>query len=553
MTKKYFLDAFIVFISLLIVLVAFPPIWRTNDDVAMAMFAHGYGLASEPSQHIFFSNVIWGHIVQFFPSIAGADPYSIATFTILLLSCLGIAFIANLFNVPRALMYILLLLVMFGAIVSPQFTINAGLCGVLAVLFYQAYQNTCGDWVYLVLATTFVCLGFLIRNYEVILVLFIAFPFYFNLKLFRDLKVVITAIFILGFGFWAYTVDRNDYMGKEWSNFNELNNIRAAYTDFNLDKIVVQNPEVMESQGFSINDINLISNWFFEDDYVSDPTKLKKMGDGVKHQIVDSENITERLIAGFKVVLDRNLKILFMVSLIVLCLCFSWPLLFAWCCLLFSVCIISVAGRPGVARVYEAVLILLIVYPLLFNKLNSVKYRILIFFLGLGAFINTDSVVNFHKEVYTRAESDYELIKTFGTDPVVIWGGGLTYEQVYPLFPIGDFNVRTLKFYGLGVTALAPNSIANDERLSGSGMLDLLFTQRGVEIIASSEYLELLDTYCRERHGSFLTILSSRYSRPQPIQRMNCSSEDPDGHLLSLIIPILLYKKLNKSKKSLLD
>ena len=41
--------------------VAFEPLWETNDDVAMSMAAHGYGLAAYSSPHLIFSNVVWGH------------------------------------------------------------------------------------------------------------------------------------------------------------------------------------------------------------------------------------------------------------------------------------------------------------------------------------------------------------------------------------------------------------------------------------------------------------------------------------------------------------
>ena len=38
--------------------------WETSDDIAMAMVAHGYGIAAQSSPHLFFSNVVWGHVVH---------------------------------------------------------------------------------------------------------------------------------------------------------------------------------------------------------------------------------------------------------------------------------------------------------------------------------------------------------------------------------------------------------------------------------------------------------------------------------------------------------
>ena len=45
--------------------------WETNDDIAMSMVAHGYGIASIGSPNIVFSNVVWGYLVRLLPEING--------------------------------------------------------------------------------------------------------------------------------------------------------------------------------------------------------------------------------------------------------------------------------------------------------------------------------------------------------------------------------------------------------------------------------------------------------------------------------------------------
>ena len=42
----------------------FEPRWETNDDVAMSMVAHGYGIAAVGMPNLIFSNVVWGYLVQ---------------------------------------------------------------------------------------------------------------------------------------------------------------------------------------------------------------------------------------------------------------------------------------------------------------------------------------------------------------------------------------------------------------------------------------------------------------------------------------------------------
>ncbi len=72
--------AFVVLICLTV-----SPRWETNDDVAMSMVAHGYGLAAYGSPNLLFSNVLWGYLVRTLPTIHGVFGYSMATLGVLTL------------------------------------------------------------------------------------------------------------------------------------------------------------------------------------------------------------------------------------------------------------------------------------------------------------------------------------------------------------------------------------------------------------------------------------------------------------------------------------
>ena len=63
---------------------AFEPRWETNDDLAMSMIAHGYGLAAYDSPQLVFSNILWGYLVRALPAINGVLGYSLATIGVLL-------------------------------------------------------------------------------------------------------------------------------------------------------------------------------------------------------------------------------------------------------------------------------------------------------------------------------------------------------------------------------------------------------------------------------------------------------------------------------------
>ena len=72
-------------IFVLFLCLVFQPTWETNDDVAMSMVAHGYGLATIGTPHLIFSNIIWGYIVRAIPEINGVLGYSIATLGVLII------------------------------------------------------------------------------------------------------------------------------------------------------------------------------------------------------------------------------------------------------------------------------------------------------------------------------------------------------------------------------------------------------------------------------------------------------------------------------------
>ena len=77
----------------------FEPRWETNDDAAMSMVAHGYGIAAQASANLIFSNVLWGHIVQTLPSVNGVLGYSVATVCTLVVSMVMMLYVLRLLGV----------------------------------------------------------------------------------------------------------------------------------------------------------------------------------------------------------------------------------------------------------------------------------------------------------------------------------------------------------------------------------------------------------------------------------------------------------------------
>lgn len=148
--------------------------WRTNDDISMSMIAHGYGIAKVASPNILFSNILWGYLITNIPSINGVLGYSIMT--LLVLTTIGITIFYGLSKMEGFLVaFSLLLLILFPAVLMPQFTINAGLLQVSAIICWSLYAKQ-KKGLTLVIGCLLAFLSYLIRSHEFCLILIISLP-----------------------------------------------------------------------------------------------------------------------------------------------------------------------------------------------------------------------------------------------------------------------------------------------------------------------------------------------------------------------------------------
>ena len=97
--------------------------WETNDDVAMSMVAHGYGVAAFGSPNLIFSNVLWGYLVRAVPQINGTLGYSTVTLCVLII--VGAIVLFGLYRLGAG--YIapmsMLALLLARPVLFPQFTL----------------------------------------------------------------------------------------------------------------------------------------------------------------------------------------------------------------------------------------------------------------------------------------------------------------------------------------------------------------------------------------------------------------------------------------------
>lgn len=254
----------------------FAPVWETNDDVAMAMVAHGYGFASQSSPNILFSNVVWGHLVQGLHGLFGLQGYSVGTLGVLLLAGSSILYFLIRLDVGYLVSLPAVAATVSWPILFPQFTMNAGLATVAAVLGGYAYSQT-RDLLSLAIACVLAVIGYLVRSLEFALILVVAAPFLPWSRLFKDRLLLSGCAAVLLAIAAAQAADSLAYRSSDWEAFRTHNLARAPYTDFGLGARVKERPDILEKYGRSTNDIDLISGWFFEDRTLSEASVLNGM------------------------------------------------------------------------------------------------------------------------------------------------------------------------------------------------------------------------------------------------------------------------------------
>lgn len=504
--SQYLLGSALTVATFLISLcIVFEPRWETNDDIAMSMVAHGYGVATVGSPNILFSNVLWGHLVRAIPEINGVLGYSIATLSVLFI--VGVLVVYGLFRLGLGYIACLsvLLLIFVRPVLFPQFTINAGLLMVAAIICWNLYEKR-NDVLVLVAGCILAFLSYLVRSHEFLLVFMLALPLLPWRLLFCSRSVRIAFIILFSAIAISAVIDKQAYQGEEWSTFNELNPARAPFTDYNAGYYLKEKPNILTQHGYSINDIDLVTSWFFVDPNLANPQSLQNMLAELGPLPLQGGSLSNAL-ASLKTLAHPVLLAPGVAALLLALLLPSWRVAVSWILCITAVFVLGLLGRPGILRVYVPLISLLLIAPFLCVKLTAWKKRISAIILLFAALINITYVFSESKNSYISDKYIRTDLAHFPHSPVVIWAATFPYEAIYPVLRESS-SERSFKHYGMGTSTWAPFSVAYSEQKLGRGMLDLLITEAGMPIMAQEPYIKMLEIYCVERLGGKLEMLS---------------------------------------------
>lgn len=488
------------------------------------MVAHGYGLAAYGSPHLIFSNVLWGCLVRAIPTINGVLGYSLAAIAVLLvvgwmllyfLLRLGTGYLIGLLSVA---------LILLGPTLFPQFTINAGLLTVVAVVGWRVHARF-GDMPSLIVACVLAWLGYLIRSQEFFLVLGVALPL-LPWRTIREQRRVQIAFLLMGMAIaLAALCDRWSYSGAEWQYFSALNAARAPFTDFGAGEYLKQRPEILARYGYSQNDIDLIRHWFFVDPQIANPKVLSAMLGSLGAISLQTHNYYLGLVA-IKALLTPLLLPVLLAAIFLFVINPRRSLLFAWIGCLAALFAIGMTGRPGALRVYVPLLSFLLVAPLLIrqaknNAWQTIAASVLLLACAGQLYVFVPAAIS-SKQTVQQVQKDLHDLPSVS---IVSWGSGFPFEFAFPLLS-NDLALRQIKLYPLGVFTHAPFSTAVSEQRAGLGMLERLRTDQGVPVIGSSQRIDMLSIYCRERWNGQMRKSVAYQSPSLLVQQVQCKVDE---------------------------
>jgi len=495
------------------------PIFETNDDVHLSMIAHGYGIATGGSPRLVYSNVLWGYFIRLVPEIWGVLGYSLITLGIVVV--VGAVVIRSVLatGIGIAGATAVLTLVVARAVLVPQYTINAGLLMVAAVVCWHRFDRQgSGGRLALCAGCLLAYCSFLVRTHEFVLVLGVALPLlpWRSFWLRRDAKV---ALILLAVAIGASSIlDHFAYRGAEWVEFNRFNAVRIPYNDYGAAEHLKGRPEILRRYGYTANDVDLIADWFFEDPMIADPERLQSMLRELGPLAFQAGSLEKAWKGVSELGFSDKLLPIVLAAVFLAVMRPRWRIFGVWCLCLGALFTLGLLGRPGVTRVYVPLVGLLLLAPFLDDGavlLDCTKVRrwAIIGVVLVASFFNAKTVLGNSRGLQSWSGNVRAGLRDFPSDGVVVWGGNFPYEAVYPVLGSSP-SFRNLHLYLLDDFTLAPYSAVTAARQSGHGFLDQLVGERGVPVVVNDYGAALLETYCRDNlHGIFDVLVNRNYGQ----------------------------------------
>lgn|GEM_PF-2721739 len=478
-------------------------IFNTNDDVGRSMRVHGYGYFVAGSPFILYSNFVWGWILSSLPKIGWMYPYYWMTIVVLVM--ITWAFIYYLWQrLPWYLAVSMAYSAVAFAMISPQFTINAGLLAIAMMLAVRNFRYSARP-TDLYLAICFGVLSLLIRERQFLLTSIVGLAFLpvrhlWSATLARRAGVLlfILCISIVGIDRIVHTTN---------PTYVRVNQLRSAYDpieDYKGLAYLQQNRAVMEQSGYTPNDLRLISRYFWYNSDFTNRAKLEALNQEI--DTVQYLQMTAPYGADAVYGLRDRFYLSFFVTIAALMLYTrSWRILLAIVCLIGMIWAFGASGRGTVIRVTLPLIVAIFVLALTGipqQRLKTAKIPATILLacivtaLMQGYFFITQA--NLQATLFQTNRAQLTHINLTNTYAV---GSAL---PITSMFPVNKYvpayaDIRILAF---NLSLIEPGNVYHEQQRDFDGEL----TSSGVFMIARDSEYPMLQEYCWARFQGTLDV-----------------------------------------------
>ncbi|MEJ7813225.1 MAG: hypothetical protein WKG32_22635 [Gemmatimonadaceae bacterium] len=518
-----------------VVLLASPPFYQTNDDVALSMIASGFGFAAWRDPHLFFSHIWLGRALVRAPSIGGVLPYDAHVMG----ATLAAAFIATyaVLRLARTRWHVALI-ALAGALTlplplaQPQFTVTAALLATAAILLAASLTlapptrmaGAAAGWLVVGAAALY---GYLTRSAAFFLIALVSAPLWLLVPALRARVVSRRGIVVAMVGLlclvglrWA---DRRAYEAPAWRPWAESQALLGAFIDFeNRVRYDASTRHVFDAVGWSETDYRMLVSWYFVHQATYSPAKLAAIIRSFPPAAALRANL-----AGVRTVPETALRpelLPLIVAVAVL-----WALLrgqgrwaIAACSAMATTALVGVAlvGRMPLVRVYYPVFAFLVLAALLLlvraggERNAGARATRWMHGVALAALLACTaalwtSVRATHRARSERARlarADLERLALRPDQLLVVWGAGIPVEDIFsplargaPL--MGGTDARRMQLFLIGFPALAPFA---QGRLRERGIGEVhraLYERDDVLLAASAQEVEMLRAFILQHEG----------------------------------------------------
>ena len=503
---------------LVIIWINFPPVYFKNDDVIMSMISGGYGQMYDKSNLIYHSNIILGQLSLILPNFFGVTPYNYLNILFLIVCFISLGETINKISTKFYVNLMILLSSSLFILIRPTFTTIAGYFSVVAMLNIYLYNKN-SEKRYLLYGFSLLLFASLIRDEMVIFFVIFTFVIIFQSIQKNSREVLLYAFIFLTLFIISQAIHRITYNSDLLKQSKEFLFVLDPIVNYSADKLILQKSDLLLLNSYTLNDINLIRNWYFVDLHMIDPSRLVKLLTevGWRGRTLNL-NIPETITSTLNLITNYPLNMIFLSSVILMIFSSrNKTLNVMWVLLTLSLLFGALIGRQ-LDYVYYPIFIFLFI--LIFLNLDQSKPITKVLTISLSTLIGLGSLNAYQSAVINLKETQ-ESYQALSVDKFWVIGGGLPLELIYP--------VLEKPFQGPEIIAsdwsiFAPKSNFLKYNSQNNFILDLK-SQNGVDVVTNNYHIPLIQQYCKEKFGSDLLISQSLESAGIGIKNLKCPSQ----------------------------